>query len=164
MTSPAPREPLVLVVAVARNGIIGRDGHLPWDLPEDRRHFRRVTLGHAVIMGRRTWDEVGKPLPQRRNLVVSRTPGLALEGAEVYPSLAEAIARARETDPEPRIIGGSGIYREALPLVTRIYLTEIDRDVEGDTRFPEFDRAAFREVERRAGGELGVIYLTLERV
>jgi dihydrofolate reductase len=156
-------QPLVLVVAVARNGVMGKGGGLPWRIPEDLRHFKRVTKGHAVIMGRKTWDEVGKPLPERRNIVVTRNESLRLEGAEVVRTLADAIARARETDPEPRVIGGAEIYRLALPLATRIYLTEIDRDVDGDTFFPTFDRALFREVERRAGEEPGVTFLTLDR-
>lgn len=157
------RAPLALIVAVAKNGVIGKGGQLPWRIPEDLRHFRRLTSGHAVIMGRRTWDEVGKPLPNRRNLVVTRTAGLELPGAEVFSSVEEAIARARETDPMPFVIGGAQIYREAMPLVTRVYLTEIDREVDGDTRFPDFDRAAFDETERRVGEEPDVVFLTLER-
>src|SRR3954469_3389159 len=100
------RAPLVLVLAVARNGVIGKDGKVPWYIPEDLKHFRRVTTGHAVIMGRKTWDEVGKPLPERRNIVISKTPGLKLEGGEVVTTLDEAIARARTTDAEPHVIGG----------------------------------------------------------
>lgn len=157
-----PRAPLALVLAVSRNGVIGKDGKVPWYIPEDLKHFRRVTTGHAIIMGRRTWDEVKKPLPNRRNLVVSRKEGLTLPGAEVASTLEEAIALARTTDPEPRVIGGAEIYRLALPLATKIYLTEVDRDVEGDTFFT-VDRSGFRETERRPGEEPGVTFLTLER-
>jgi dihydrofolate reductase len=156
------RAPLVLVLAVASNGVIGKDGKVPWHIPEDLKHFRRVTTGHAIIMGRKTWDEVGKPLPNRRNIVVTRQPGLVLPGAEVTNTLEEAIARARTTDPEPRVIGGAEIYRLALPLATKIYLTEVDREVEGDTFFA-LDRSGFRETERRLGEEPGVVFLTLQR-
>lgn len=157
------RAPLTLVVAVADGGAIGLGGQLPWRIPEDLKHFKRVTMGHAVIMGRKTWDEVGRPLPGRRNIVVSRTPGLALEGAEVAPSLEEAIALARRTDDAPCVIGGSAIYAAALPVATKIHLTEIHREVEADTFFPPFDRSAWRETERRAGESEGVEFVTLER-
>jgi dihydrofolate reductase len=156
-------KPLVLVVAVARNGVIGREGKLPWNHPEDLRHFRRVTLGHAVIMGRKTWDSIGRPLPKRRNLVVSRDRALRLEGAEVLHDLPAAIARAREEDEAPRVIGGSSIFAEALPLATTIYLTEIAEDVEGDVRFPPLDRAQWQETERRAGEDPALSFVTLER-
>ncbi|WP_394829811.1 dihydrofolate reductase [Pendulispora albinea] len=155
---------LALIAAVARNGIIGKDGGLPWRIPEDLRHFKRTTTGHAVIMGRKTYDEVKKPLPNRRNLVVTRQPQLVLEGCEVVSSLDEAIALAQAGDPEPFIIGGGEIYRLSLPKVTRMYLTYIDRDAEGDVRFPEYDRAAFREVDRKVGETPGVTFVTLERV
>jgi dihydrofolate reductase len=156
------RAPLCLVLAVARNGVIGKDGQVPWRVPEDLKHFRRSTLGHAVIMGRKTWDEVGKPLPERRNIVVSRNAYLRLEGAEVVTSLDEAIARARTTDEEPRVIGGAEIYRLALPLATRVLLTEIQLEPEGDTVF-ELDRSGFRETERRVGDDPRAVYVTLER-
>jgi dihydrofolate reductase len=154
---------LALVVAVAKNGVIGKDGKLPWRYPEDLKHFKRVTLGHAVIMGRKTFDEVGKPLPDRRNIVVSRDEARTFPGCEVVKTVEEAIALARTTDEEPRIIGGAGIFAHALPLVTRMYLTEILRDYEGDTWFPAWDRSAFREVERRAGENPDVVFLTLDR-
>src|SRR4051812_25735768 len=118
-------EPLALVVAVANNGVIGKDGALPWRIPEDLRHFKRVTVGHAIIMGRKTWESIGRPLPDRRNLVVSRQRGLTLAGAEVVESVEAAVALAHENDPEPRVIGGSEIYRLTLPLATRIFLTEV---------------------------------------
>ena len=156
------RAPLCLVLAVAKNGVIGKDGQVPWRVPEDLKHFRRSTLGHAVIMGRKTWDEVGKPLPERRNIVISRNPNLRLEGAEVVTSLDEAIARARTTDEEPRVIGGAEIYRLALPLATRVLVTEIQLEPEGDTFF-ELDRTGFRETERRVGDDPRAVYVMLER-
>jgi dihydrofolate reductase len=165
-------KPLTLVVAVADDGAIGLRGKLPWRIPEDLRHFKNATMGHAIVMGRKTWDEVGRPLPGRRNIVVSRQPGLVLEGAEVASSLEDALARARETDPEPHVIGGSAIYAQALELATKILWTEVHRTVEADTYFPRFDRSGWRETARRRGerGERGeresrddVEFVTLER-
>ncbi|MCC6645681.1 MAG: dihydrofolate reductase [Polyangiaceae bacterium] len=154
--------PLTLVLALARRGALGKDGGLPWRIPEDLRHFREVTRGHAVIMGRRTWDEVKKPLPERRNLVVSRDGALRLPGAVVCASLDEALRVARETDPEPCVIGGAELYRLALPLATRVELTEIDRDVDADTFF-ELDRTGFVETSRRPGETEGVSFVSLRR-
>lgn len=159
MTGPK----LAIVVAIADGGIIGVGGGLPWKIPEDMRHFKEVTMGHAIVMGRKTHDSIGRALPGRRNIVVSRTPGLALDGCEVAPSVEAAIALARRTDDEPRIIGGAAIYEAALPLATKVYLTEIHRRVSGDTYFPSFERRSWREVERRAGESEGVEFVTLER-
>lgn len=155
------RAPLVLVLAIGEGGVIGKDGKVPWRIPEDMKHFKSMTHGHAIIMGRRTWDEVGKPLPGRRNIVVSRTVK-ELPGAEVASSLEEAIMLARRTDDEPRVIGGAVIYEAALPHATKIFLTEVAQAAEGDTFF-HLDRAGFRETERRAGETPGVTFVTLER-
>lgn len=157
------RAPLSLIAAISPDRVIGKAGGIPWHVPEDLKYFKRLTTGHAVIMGRRTWDEVGRPLPGRRNLVVSRQAGLALEGAEVFADLESAIAAARETDPEPMVIGGGAIYRLALPLATRIYLTEIPREVEGDTTFPDLDPGAWVERSRREGETPGIVFRVLER-
>lgn len=154
---------LALVVAVARNGVIGQGGTLPWRIPEDLRHFKRVTVGHAVIMGRKTWDSIGKPLVDRRNIVVTRNASLQIPGVEVVPSLEAALALAHERDEEPRVIGGAELYRLALPISTRIFLTEVDREVDGDAFFPDLDRAKWREIERRPGEDPTVSYVTLER-
>ena len=153
--------PLVLVVAMAKNRVIGRGQTIPWDLPEDRKHFVAVTKGHALIMGRATYDSIGRPLPKRRNIVVSRQHGLTIEGVEVVGSLEAAIALARTEDDAPRVIGGGQLYAEALPLVTRIYLTELDAEVEGDRWFPELDRSQWIVSESRRGE--GASYLTLDR-
>ena len=159
------RAPLMLVVAVAKNGVIGKGGKLPWRIPEDLRHFRRTTEGHAVIMGRKTWDEVGKPLPNRRNIVVTRNKDWRAEGAEPFASVREAIAAARTTDAEPRVIGGAQIFAEALPLATTIVWTEVNREgIEGDVSFPSFDRSEWRETARRVGEDATVEFVTLERV
>jgi len=143
--------------------VIGRDGGLPWHFSEDLKHFRRVTTGHAIIMGRKTWDSIGRPLPKRRNIVVTRQRGLEIDGCEVVHSLEDAIVLAREEDPEPRVIGGSTLYELALPLATRLYLTEVAQTVEGDTFFPHFDPAQWRELERRPGENEDLVFVTLER-
>jgi len=129
-----------LIVAVSSNGVIGRDGGLPWHLPADLKHFKRTTMGHHLIIGRRTWEEVGKPLPGRTMVVVTRSQRFAPEGAKVVRSVEQALEIAAEDD-EPFIGGGSQIYRIAIArdLVHRIYLTRIHAEVEGDTLFPGFD-------------------------
>jgi dihydrofolate reductase len=157
------RAPLAMVVAIGDNGAIGKNGQVPWKIPEDLKHFKTVTMGHAIIMGRKTWDEVGRPLPGRRNLVVTRQADLKLEGAEVFATLEDAITAARATDAEPHVIGGSTIYAAAMPFATRIYLTEVHREVDADTFFPAFDRSVWREVERRPAETEGVEFVTLER-
>lgn len=130
------RPPLAMVAAMARNRVIGHAGQLPWHEPADLAHFKRTTTGHTVIMGRKTWESLGKPLPKRRNLVVTRQLGFSAVGAEVFADLTQAIAAARTTDAEPMIIGGGEIYALALPLATRIELTEIAREPAGDAYFP----------------------------
>lgn len=163
----APSRPLVLVVARARNGVIGKDGALPWRIPEDLKHFRRVTTGHTIVMGRKTFESIGRPLPERRSIVVSRNRALAgaapAAGYEAYPSLEEALDAAYRTDSAPRVIGGAEIYARALPLATTVLLTEIDRDVDGDCTMPAFDASVWEEVERRGGESAGVAFVTLKR-
>jgi dihydrofolate reductase len=156
--------PLELVVAMSRNRAIGKDGDLPWPrIPEDMKHFREITEGHAVIMGRKTYESMGKPLENRRNIIVSRTPDLVIEGCEVVASFSEAAQLARDTDGCPMVIGGAQIYEAALPRVTRIHLTEIDREVEGDTFFPPLVPGEWQESERRSGETPGITFVTLER-
>ena len=129
-----------LIVAASSNGVIGRDGDLPWHLPADLRHFKNTTMGHHLIIGRRTWDEVGRPLPGRTMVVVTRSRNLSLEGALVVHSLEEAL-EAASADDEAFIGGGAYIYRMALArdLVDRLYITRIHAEVEGDTFFPDVD-------------------------
>jgi dihydrofolate reductase len=154
--------PLSLIAAMSRNRVIGQRGELPWHEPEDLKHFKSLSSGHAVIMGRKTAESLKfKPLPKRRNLVVTRQAGLELPGFEVFPDLAAAIAAARATDPEPMVIGGAEIYRLALPLVTVMHLTEVQRDYDGDAFFPAFDESAWDERERRVSGAL--VFRTLVR-
>jgi len=132
-----------LVAAIARNGVIGARGKLPWRLPEDMKHFKRLTLGHPIIMGRRTWESLGgRPLPGRENIVVSRRPGYEAPGASVASSVEGAIALCAG-EPVAFVIGGTEIFAAALPLADGLVLTEIDKDYEGDTCFPAWDRAAW---------------------
>jgi dihydrofolate reductase len=140
---------LQIVAAVARGGVIGRDGGLPWRLPEDLARFRDLTAGHAVVMGRRTWDSLPdrfRPLPDRRNVVLTRSPSW-LDGAERAGSLEEALALLA-AEERVFVIGGGAIFAEALPLADDLHLTEIDLDVDGDAYFPDWDRQAFEELSR----------------
>lgn len=143
-----------LVVAMARNRVIGRDNRLPWTLPKDLAYFKRVTLGHPVVMGRRTWQSIGKPLPGRDNIVVSRNAEFAAPGATVVASL-DAAWKAAGAAEEVCVIGGTSLFAETLPIADRIHLTEVDAVVEGDTFFPELDRSQWveREIERHAADE-----------
>lgn len=143
-----------IVVAVARNGVIGRDNRLPWKLPKDLAYFKRVTMGHPVVMGRRTWESIGKALAGRHNIMVTHNPSLEAPGATVVTSLADAWKAAGDVG-EVSIIGGTSIFRETLPIADRIHLTEIEAKVDGDTFFPPFDRGDWveREVERHPADE-----------
>jgi dihydrofolate reductase len=147
-SSDGPALPtLAIVAAVAANGTIGANGGLPWRLPEDLRRFRALTTGHAVIMGRRTWASLGRPLPERQNIVVTRDPAFVAPGAETAGSIEDALSKVRRPPPA-FCIGGAELYALALPLADALHLTEIGRDFDGDTRFPAFDRSAWREVAR----------------
>ena len=156
---------LALIAAVARNGVIGGGNTLPWRLPADLKRFRALTTGHTVIMGRRTWESIGRALPGRQNIVVTRRPDYAAEGALVASSLDAALQAA--TLPAPAFcIGGGELYALALPQAATLHLTEIDRDFDGDTRFPEFDRATWREAAREAHHApegFGYAFVTYER-
>jgi dihydrofolate reductase len=147
--TPSSDEPRIyLVAAVAANGIIGANGKLPWHLPEDLRHFKQLTLGHPVIMGRLTWESLGKALPGRENIVVSRTPGYRAPGAAVASSLGAALAFCAG-EKVVFVIGGTRLFEAALPVASGLVMTEIHRDYEGDTRFPDFNRAQWRESQRQ---------------
>ena len=137
-----------LVAALARNGTIGAKGKLPWHLPEDMKHFKKITLGHPVMMGRRTWESLGRPLPGRENIVISRRAGYEAPGASVAASVQAAIALCAG-EPVAFVIGGAEIYAAALPLADGLVLTELDRDYEGDTRFPEWNRGEWRATRRQ---------------
>jgi dihydrofolate reductase len=144
---PGPR--IYLVAAVASNGIIGSNGRLPWRFPEELRHFKEVTLGHPVIMGRRTWESLKGPLKGRHNIVVTRTPGYQAPGASVASSLGAALALCGGA-PKAMVIGGSQLFEESLPIAAGLELTEIHRDYAGDTWFPPYDRSPWREIKREA--------------
>ena len=138
---------ITLIVARARNGVIGREGKLPWRLPEDLAFFKRTTTGHPIVMGRRTWDSIGRPLPGRRSIVVSRRAGFAAAGAEVAANLDEALRLCADSE-EVFVIGGAQLYAEALPRAGRLIVTEIDADFEGDTHWPAPDPGEWREAAR----------------
>ena len=154
-----------LVVAVAANGVIGRDGALPWHLPADLRHFKALTIGKPMIMGRKTFESLPGLLPGRRHIVLTRDPDWAEEGAEVARSPEEAIALANA--PHIAVIGGAEIYRAFLPHADRIEWTEVAAEPEGDTRFPPFDRSDWIETAREAhpadGRSAGFAFVTLLR-
>jgi len=157
---------LTLVVARARNGTIGRNNALPWRLPEDLAHFKRTTLGAPIIMGRKTWDSIGRPLPGRRNIVVSRNTALKLEGAEVVGSLEAAQLLCIGAE-QVFLIGGAQLYAEALPSADRLVVTEIDADVEGDAFFPAIDRTQWietsREIHHSAANGFDYAFVTYDR-
>lgn len=165
---------LALVVARARNGVIGRDGTLPWRLRSDMAWFKANTLGKPVIMGRKTWDSLPrKPLPGRTNIVLTRDASFEPEGAVACDTFSEAVQIAREQAAddgvdEVCVIGGSALFELSLPKAKRLYLTEIEADVEGDVRFPAFDESAWVEVSREAhpdgeGDEYPFVFRVLER-
>jgi dihydrofolate reductase len=153
---------LAMIAALTDERVIGRGMEIPFRYPEDMKHFRAVTAGHAVIMGRTTFDSIGKPLKGRRNIVVTRNHDLKLEGVELAHDVESAIALARATDEEPMILGGAQIYAAALPHATRMYLTYVHVKHEGDVFFPEHEPSEWREVERRESGELS--FVTLDRI
>lgn len=134
---------LTLIVARAANGTIGRDNQLPWRLPEDLAHFKRATLGKPIVMGRKTFESIGRPLPGRRNIVVSRNQELQIEGCEVASSLVDALRLCVGAE-EVCLIGGAQLYAEALPSADKLIVTEIAREFEGDAFFPAPDPAVWR--------------------
>ena len=144
-----PKPTLSLIAAVARNGGIGRDNKLLVRLPEDLAHFKRTTLGHPIVMGRRTWESIGRALPGRRNVVVTRDAAYSAAGAETAPSLDAALERLAGSD-RIYVIGGGELYKAALPLADELVLTEIDEDLAADTWFPAWDRAEFRQTARES--------------
>ena len=159
---------ICIVAAVARNRVIGVGNRMPWRLTEDLKRFKRLTLGHAVIMGRRTFESIvatsGKPLTGRDNIVVTRSSEWARSGCRTARSLGEALAAVQEPQ-DAFVIGGAEIYALALPIATRLHITEIERDFDGDAFFPDFDRSRWREVSRERtapGGSEGFAYAFVE--
>lgn len=143
------RPSLAVVAAVAENGVIGRDNELPWRLPADLAHFRQLTLDKSIVMGRRTWESLPGLLPRRRHLVLTRDPGFRAEDCVVLTSLDAAIAEAAG-EAELMVVGGASVYAEAMPLASRLHLTLVHTQAEGDTYFPVWDRSEWREVRRVA--------------
>ena len=142
---------LSIIVAVAANHCIGIDNKLPWHLPEDLKYFRRLTTGNIVIMGRKTYESIGKPLPNRSNIVISQNPHFQAEGVKVVRSIADALYLAKsigdiDGTPEAFIIGGAQIYQQTLPLAQRLYLTQVEKTVVGDAFFPAINPAEWREI------------------
>ena len=164
--SAAVRRPRIsFVVARADNGVIGRDNALPWQLPDDLRHFKRLTLGKPIVMGRRTWESLGGPLPGRRSIVLTRDAAYQAEGAAVVDSLDTAIAAAGDA-PEVAVIGGAAVFAAALPLATVVYLTEVHASPDGDIVMPPFG-PEWHETARQAhpadGSRPAFSFVTLER-
>lgn len=139
-----------LIVAMAKNRVIGNQNQMPWHLPADFAHFKKTTIGHPVIMGRKTFESIGRPLPGRRNIVVSRNPEFRADGVDVVNSLAQAVTACNDPNDckEVFVIGGAMLYAEALARVDRLYITEVDATVEGDTLFPALDKNQWREIAR----------------
>lgn len=159
--------PIALVVAVSDNGIIGQAGGLPWHLPDDLKHFKAVTMGKPLLMGRRTFQSIGRPLPGRRNLVLTRGGADFPPGIETVHSIGEAQALLPDA-PELCVIGGATLYRQTLSLARRLYLTQVHGIVAGDVRFPGWEAAEWRETERREHPaderhRYAMSFLTLER-
>lgn len=155
-----------IIVAIAQNHAIGKNNQLLWHMPNDLKHFKTITSGHTVIMGRKTYDSVGKPLPNRRNIVITRQK-IDIAGCEVVNSLDEAIALCKN-EKEIFIVGGAEIYRQAMPVTNRIYLTIIHHDFDGDTFFPEIDESKWEETEREdyqpdEKNKFAYSFITLER-
>lgn len=151
---------LAVIVAVAENGVIGRDNSLPWHLPEDLRYFKRVTMGKPIVMGRKTFESIGRPLPGRTNIVISRNPGFEATGVRVVATLDQALELAAAVAGEAGVaelvvIGGAEIYRLAIPRADRLYVTEIHANIAGDARLPDVAWAQWGEThrERHAAGE-----------
>ncbi|MDO8294496.1 MAG: dihydrofolate reductase [Gallionella sp.] len=142
-----------IIVAMAKNRTIGINNTLPWRCPEDLKHFKALTMGHHMIMGRKTFDSIGKPLPGRTTVVVTRDRELTIEGCLIAYSLPEAIA-ACAGDEQIYIVGGAEIYAQALPLADTLYITEIQQNIAGDAHFPEFDHSAWQEIARDAHTQL----------
>jgi dihydrofolate reductase len=157
-----------LIAAMARNGVIGRDNRLPWRLPADLQHFKALTLGKPMVMGRRTWESLPGLLPGRRHIVVSRNPEYRADGAERVSSVDEAI-RLLQASPEIMIVGGAQLYAEILPNADRLYLTRVDAEVAGDAKFPEIDWSQWQETAREcrpadASNPYVCTFLTYDRV
>jgi dihydrofolate reductase len=159
---------LSIIVAISENNAIGKDNQLLWHLPADLKHFKEITTGNTIIMGRKTYDSIGKPLPNRRSIVITRSQNLVIDGVEVVNSLSEAIALCKE-DEEAFIIGGAEIYQQALQHATHIYLTRVHQHYEADAYFPELPPTAWKEINSVSypsdeKNNVAYTFSTLERI
>jgi dihydrofolate reductase len=164
MSQPAPRARVTLIAAVARNGVIGADGQLPWRIPEDFAFFKATTMGHPLVMGRATFDSIGRPLPGRRSVVITRARNWRHDGVEVAGSMPVALdlAAGGRGGDEVFVIGGGQIYRLAMPYADRLLLTEIELEPEGDVTFPRIDPHVWVESHRRPGAGSDPSYAFVE--
>ncbi|WP_449536640.1 dihydrofolate reductase [Ferdinandcohnia sp. Marseille-Q9671] len=140
-----------LLLAMDKNQLIGKDNDLPWRLPADLAYFKRVTMGHPIIMGRKTYDSIGRPLPGRENIIVTRDKTYHAEGCKVIHSIEEIVTLSENTEQELFVIGGAEIFKEILPYSDRLYITEIEEEFEGDTYFPAFDKADWKVISKEKG-------------
>lgn len=166
--SPSRMQKIAIVVAISENNGIGKDNQLLWHLPADLKHFKEITTGHAIIMGRKTFDSIGKPLPNRRNIVVTRNKDLKIENVEVVNQLGDAISLCTD-EKDVFIIGGAEIYKQALSLCNQIYLTRVHENFEADVFFPEINASEWNETEKITfepdeKNKLAFTFSTLERI
>jgi len=154
-----------VIVAVAHHGVIGYEGGIPWHLPEDLRYFKQVTFGHTMVMGRKTYESIGRPLPGRRNVVISRQPTYTAAGVEVVSSLEQALLQ-KQAGETWFVIGGQALYQAAMPIADKLYLTEVDLAVSGDTFFPAWNRAHWelKQVHSHATDTFSYHFKVFERL
>ena len=163
---------VALIVAVSENNVIGRDNQLPWHLPEDLQYFKSVTMGKPILMGRKTYDSIGRPLPGRANIVITRDPNWTAEGVIVVNSLEDAMAEGAEASnavesDEIMVIGGAQIYHDCLPIADKLYLTKVDARIEGDAFFPEIDSSQWKKISEKSPSAVDkhpYSFLILERI
>ncbi|MBP3746551.1 MAG: dihydrofolate reductase [Ruminococcus sp.] len=154
---------ICIIAAVAANGVIGAGGRIPWSIPEDMAYFRRITMGGAVVMGRLTYESIGRPLPGRLNIVVTRSKKVYGDGIVTAGSLPEAIAIAEGAGKDVFICGGGSVYREGLAFAERLYITELRDEYAGDVRFPAFDHRKYRLIKREVHSDFGFSFCIYER-
>ncbi len=157
---------LALIVAYTRNRVIGNKGKIPWKIKGEQKRFRELTTGNVVIMGRKSYEEIGRPLPNRFTVVVSTTAGFEAENCTTASSLQEAVEKAEKLQPGKNIYisGGAGLYGEAVGLVEKMYITEVEAEIDGDTFFPEFDESLFtKTIDEKVDGEIPYTYVTYTR-
>ena len=160
-----PSRNLTLVAAVAENGVIGADGDIPWRIPADFAHFKALTLGHVLVMGRATYESIGRPLPGRTTIVLTRDPSWSADGVLTASDLPAALKLAADVDDEVFVVGGASVYAEALAVADAQVLTEVHLSPDGDTRYPDFDRTTWRETKREPhlDGDVGFEFVWWER-